>query len=175
MGSPIQWTWTWADSGRWWGTGLTCHSPWSRSLIWLATEQHLKLTKLLGLGGFIDYFCETLKKSFISSLQSLSRVRLFATPWMAARQASLSITNSRSSLRLMSIESVMSSSHLILRRPLPHLPSIPPSIRVFSNESTLRPNIYRCLKEKQWKWHRIEILILMFYIYLLSIITFWYI
>ena len=69
--------------------------------------------------------------------QSLSRVRLFATPWIAARQASLSITNSRSSLRLMSIESVMPSSRLILCRPLLLLPPIPPSIRVFSNESTL--------------------------------------
>ena len=72
-----------------------------------------------------------------SSVQSLSRVRLFATPWIAARQASLSITNSRSSLRLTSIESVMPSSHLILSRPLLLLPPIPPSIRVFSNESTL--------------------------------------
>ena len=72
-----------------------------------------------------------------SSVQSLSRVRLFVTPWIAARQASLSITNSRSSLRLTSSESVMPSSHLILGRPL-LLPSpIPPSIRVFSNESTL--------------------------------------
>ena len=73
----------------------------------------------------------------IRSDQSLSRVRLFATPWIAARQASLSITNSRSSLRLTS-ESVMPSSHLILCRPLLLLPPIPPSIRVFSNESTLR-------------------------------------
>ena len=73
-----------------------------------------------------------------SSVQSLSRVRLFATPWIAARQASLSITNSRSSLRLTSIESGMPSSHLILCRPLLLLPPIPPSIRVFSNESTLR-------------------------------------
>ena len=72
-----------------------------------------------------------------SSVQSLSRVRLFATPSIAARQASLSITNSQSSLRLMSIESVMPSSHLILGRPLLLLPPIPPSIRVFSNESTL--------------------------------------
>ena len=71
------------------------------------------------------------------SVQSLSRVRLFATPWIAARQASLSITNSQSSLRLMSIESVMPPSHLILCHPLLLLPSIPPSIRVFSNESTL--------------------------------------
>ena len=73
----------------------------------------------------------------MKSNQSLSRVRLFATPWIAARQASLSITNSRSSLRLTSIESVMPSSHLILCRPLLLLPPIPPSIRVFSNESTL--------------------------------------
>ena len=72
-----------------------------------------------------------------SSVRSLSRVRLFATPWIAARQASLSITNSRSSLRLTSIESVMPSSHLILCHPLLLLLSIFPSIRVFSNESTL--------------------------------------
>ena len=72
----------------------------------------------------------------ISSVQSLSRVRLVATPWIAARQASLSITNSRSSLRLTSIESVMPSSHLTLCRPLLRPPT-PPSIRVFSNESTL--------------------------------------
>ena len=72
-----------------------------------------------------------------SSVQSLSRVRLFATPWIAARQASLSITNSWSSLRLTSVESVMPSSHLILCRPLLLLPPIPSSIRVFSNESTL--------------------------------------
>ena len=71
------------------------------------------------------------------SVQLLSRVQLFATPCIAARQASLSITNSRSSLRLPSIESVMPSSHLILCRPLLLLPTIPSSIRVFSNESTL--------------------------------------
>ena len=73
----------------------------------------------------------------ISSVQSLSRVRLFVTPWIAAHQASLSITISRSSLKLTSIESVMPSSHLILCHPLLLLPPIPPSIRVFSNESTL--------------------------------------
>ena len=72
------------------------------------------------------------------SVQSLSRVQLFATPWIAARQASLSITNSRSSPKPMSIELVMPSSHLILCHPLLLLPPIPPSIRVFSNESTLR-------------------------------------
>ena len=73
-----------------------------------------------------------------SSDQLLSHVRLFATPWIAARQACLSITNSWSSLRLTSIESVMPSSHLILCRPLFLLPPVPPSIRVFSNKSTLR-------------------------------------
>ena len=73
----------------------------------------------------------------IRLVQSLGHVWLFATPWIAARQASLSITNSRSSLRLTSIESVMPSSHLILCHPLILRPSIPPSIRVFSNESTL--------------------------------------
>ena len=72
-----------------------------------------------------------------SSVQSLSRVRLFANPSIAAHRASLSITNSRSSLRLTSIGSVMPSSHLILCHPLLLLPPIPPSIRVFSNESTL--------------------------------------
>ena len=73
----------------------------------------------------------------ISSVQSLSRVRLLVTPWMAARQAALSITNSRSSPKLTSIESVMPSSHLILYFSLLLLPPIPPSIRVFSNESAL--------------------------------------
>ena len=73
-----------------------------------------------------------------SLVQLLSRVRLFVTPWIAAHQASLSITNSQSSLKLTSIESVMPSSHLILSRPLLLLPPIPPSIKVFSSESNLR-------------------------------------
>ena len=73
----------------------------------------------------------------LSSVQSLSRVWLFATPWTAARQASLSNTNSRSLLKLMSINSVRPSNHLILCRPLLLLPLIFPSIRVFSNESDL--------------------------------------
>ena len=76
-------------------------------------------------------------QEFISSVQSLSHVRLFATPWTAARQAFLSITNSWSLLKLMSIESVMPSNYLILCHPLLLLPSIFPSIRVFSNESVL--------------------------------------
>ena len=95
------------------------------SLIWSLT-----LASLLS--------CPVLISSVISSVQSLSRVQLFATPWITARQASLSITNSQSSLKLMSIKSVMPSNHLILCRPLFLLPPIPPSIRVFSNESTLR-------------------------------------
>ena len=73
----------------------------------------------------------------IHSVHLLSRVQLFATLWIAALQASLSITNSRRSLRLMSIESMMPSSHLILCHPRLLLPPIPPSIRVFCNESTL--------------------------------------
>ena len=73
----------------------------------------------------------------LCSVQSLSRFRLFATPWIAARQASLSITDSQSSLKFMSIKSVMPSRHLILCHPLLLLPPIPTSIRVFSNESTL--------------------------------------
>ena len=73
-----------------------------------------------------------------SSVRLLSRVQLFVTPWTSAHQASLSIINSRSSLRLTSIESMMPFSHLILCYPRLLLPPIPPSIRVFSNESTLR-------------------------------------
>ena len=91
------------------------------------------------LNSFIrKIFLEATISICISSVQSLSPVRLFATPWITARQASLSITDSKSSLRLTSIKSVMPSSHLILCHPLLLLPSIPPSIRVFSNESPLR-------------------------------------
>ena len=82
------------------------------------------------------HYLHYLHHSF-SSVQSLSHVRLFATPWTTAHQASLSITSSHSPLKLTSIKSVMPSSHLILCRPLLLLPPIPPSIRVFSNESTL--------------------------------------
>ena len=77
------------------------------------------------------------KNHQIRSDQSLNHIQLFATPWIAARQASMSITNSQSSLRLTSIESVMPSSHLILCHPLFLLPPTPPSIRVFSSGSTL--------------------------------------
>ena len=77
-------------------------------------------------------------KHISQSVQSLSRVQLYVTPWAAAHQASLSITNSLSLLKLMAIESVMPSNHLILCRPLLLLPSVFPSIRVFSNKSALR-------------------------------------
>ena len=88
------------------------------------------------------YFCNEKakfhnEKASFSSVQSLSCVRLFETPWITARQAFLATTSSQSSLKLMSIESVMPSSHLILCHPLFLLPPIPPSIRVFSNKSTL--------------------------------------
>ena len=81
--------------------------------------------------------CNPPRSPQFSSVQSLSRVQLFATPWTAARQASLFITNSRSLLKLMSIESVMPSNHFILCCPLLLPPSIFPSIRVFSNESVI--------------------------------------
>ena len=88
------------------------------------------------LGKKRSYSCQ-MQKIWISSVQSLSRVRLFATPRTAAHQASLSITNSQSLPKFMSIESVMPTNHLILYCPLLLLPPISPSIRVFSNESTL--------------------------------------
>ena len=99
------------------------HTPERLELIWA-------VCKCPGTQGFLN-------KGKISSAQSFSRVRLFVTPWAAAHQASLSIANSQSSPKLMSIESVMPSNHFILCRPLHPLPSIFPSFRVFSNESVL--------------------------------------
>ena len=84
-----------------------------------------------------ESYVQSHRNTQLSYAQSLSCVRLFATPWITAHQTSLSITNSRSSLKLISIESVMPSSHLILCRPPLLLPLIPPSIRVCSKESTL--------------------------------------
>ena len=95
---------------------------------WLATTDRLQMVAQQGYP----------KWSSFSSVQSLSRVQLFATPWTAARQVPLFITNSRSLLKLMSIELVMPSNHLILCRPLLFPPSIFPRIKVFSNESALR-------------------------------------
>ena len=85
----------------------------------------------------VMYGCGSWTVKKFSSVQSLSHVRLFATPWTAARQTSLSITSSQSLLKLMSIESVMPFNHLILCHPLLLPPSIFPSIRIFSNESVL--------------------------------------
>ena len=114
---------------------ITC-SKWIQNdlsfLRWLETGTRFYF------GPFIPPFRNLFffKEHKFSSVQLLSCVRLFATPWIAAWQASLSITNSRSSLKLMSIKSVMPPSHLILCGPLFLLPAIPPIIRVFSNEST---------------------------------------
>ena len=99
-------------------------------MIWLWKLMRLLITGPKTWGEF-----STFPTIVLRSVQSLTCVQLFVTPWTAARQASLSIANSRSLLKLMSIESVMPSSHLILCRPLLLLPSIFPSIRVFSNES----------------------------------------
>ena len=107
--------------------GMLLHCLWECKLIQPLWKTVWRSLKKLGI---------TPPSVQFSSVQSLSRVRLFVTPWIAAHQASLSITNSRSSLRLMSIELVMPSSHLILCCPLLLLPPIPPSIRVFP-KSTL--------------------------------------
>ena len=104
----------------------------------------------LFLNSFLLSICVSFQWAFKYSWRSvslLSHVRLFVTPWTAARQASLSITNSRSLFKLMSIEAVMPSNHRILCRPLLLLPPIPPSIRVFSNESALR------VTWPKWRYH----------------------
>ena len=115
-----------------------CGTPLTRVL----TSNRLSL-KVKNIGNFLlllllFFFHLLIAKERFSSVQSLSRVCLFVTPWIAACQTSLSITNSWSLLKLMPIELVMPSSHLTLCRPLLLLPPTPPSIRVFSNESTLR-------------------------------------
>ena len=130
---------------------VSYHTFWAKTFLPLKTWAFIwpyflfpspKVELLRGRGKFpftdqnLLYFVQ-LAIVGISSVQSLSWVRLFATPWIAAHQASLSITNSRTSLRLTSIRSVMPSSHLILCRPLLLMPPIPPSIKVFSSESTL--------------------------------------
>ena len=118
---------------------------WSLSLDWTLNQTKPSDMSICGFFFFLFKILLGIQWAFwvqrfdqFSSVQLLSRVRLSATTWTAARQASLSITTSRSSLRLMSIESVMPSNHLILYCPFLLLPSIFPSIRVFSNESALR-------------------------------------
>ena len=105
--------------------------------MWPHGLKHTKLPCLSLSPWACSHSCPLSQSVQFSSVQSLSRVRLFATPWTTAHQASLSITNSHSLPKPTSAESVMPSSHLILCRPLLLLPSIPPSIRVFSSESTL--------------------------------------
>ena len=107
----------------WWGCReqrITIHCWWKCQLLQPIQQRNIK------------------NKTVISSIQLLSRVQLFVTPWITAHLTSLSISNSRSLPKFMSIKLVMPSSHLILCRPLLLLPPIPPTIRVFSNESTLR-------------------------------------
>ena len=109
----------------------------SKNCIWFSTKKLLQRSKT-GMGHVFGISeTNTCINVQFSSVQSLSCAWLFATPWIAAHQASLSITNSRSLPKLMYIESVMPSSHLILCRPLLLLPPITPSIRVFSHESAL--------------------------------------
>ena len=125
---------------------LSCAFHWQKQGHWLhPTFRGVCGSRLSGLcpGEGRTHNVEDCQDAQFSSVQLLSHVRLFVTPWIPARQASLSITNSHSSLRLTSIESMMPSSHLILCRPLFLLPPIPPSIRVFSYESTLH---VRCPK-----------------------------
>ena len=107
---------------------------------WGAKIQHASWPKNQNIkqNQHCNKFNKNFKNGLLSSVQLLSHVWLFATPWTIACQASLSITNSQSSLKFMSIESVMPSNHLILCRSLLLLPSIFSSIRVFSNESALR-------------------------------------
>ena len=102
---------------------------------WWSMKPEARVTSLGDINCSLNF--PTYRSVQFSSVQSLSRVRLFATPWIATRQASLSITNSQSLFKLMAIETVMPSSHLILCRTLLLLPSIFPNIRAFSNESTL--------------------------------------
>ena len=116
---------SWISQARIW--------EWVALSFYRGSSQLRDLTRISCLAG--EFF--TTEPLWFSSVQSLSRVRLFVTPWIVAHQASLSITNYWSSLKLTSIQLVMPSSHLILCCPLLLLPPILPSIRVFSNESTL--------------------------------------
>jgi len=123
---------------RGWGGGHFIIRPFKKSFVMVTF--HCSVSNLL------CYLSSIVTHSAVNiiwvvqfhSIQSLSCVRLFATPWITVHQASLSITNSQSSLKHISIESVMPPSHLILCHPLFLLPPIPPSIRVFSSESILR-------------------------------------
>ena len=126
-----------------------CDNRWKINWSWSILRSSQGISPLYSAKATIcpkssQVWKEHLSSVHFGSVQSLSRVRLFATPWIAARQASLSITSSRSLLKLMPIKSVMPSSHLILCHPLLLLPPIPPSIRVFSNESALHMRWPKC-------------------------------
>ena len=114
-----------------------CSSACTHKDIYLSVHTHVHTDRHTLRGIFLFLLGHQFSSVQFSSVQLLSHVQLFVTPWITARQAFLSITNSQSLLKLMSIESVIPSSHLILCRPLLLLHPIPPSIRVFSNESTL--------------------------------------
>ena len=141
MASPTRWTWVWTSSGSWWWTG----KPGMLQFMGSQRAGHDLVTELNWICccfSVLQLCLRVLQILYVScftfsSVQSLRCVWLFATPWITARQASLSITNSQSLLKLMPIESVTPSKPLILCGPLLLLPPIPPSIRVFSNESTL--------------------------------------
>ena len=144
MASPTQWTWGWVDSGSWWWTGRPgvlqpmksqrVGHDWATELNW--TEN--SLYSHLGVHPWANREASLYPRIScqFSSIQSLSLTDS-AGPWTAAHQASLSITNFQSLLKLMSITSVMPSNHHILCHPLLLPPSIFPNIRVFSNESVL--------------------------------------
>ena len=135
---PLSLAWIRVPSPAWPSQCLFNNCSLSQIHIWMPKEPHITMKfHQLSFANINPHLYCTREIRTFSSIQSLSCVQLFTTPRTAARQASLSITNSKSLLKLMPIESVMPSSHLILCHPLLLLPPIPPSIRVFSNESAL--------------------------------------
>ena len=130
-----------ASSCRIWNSSTGIPSPPLALFVVILPKAHLTSHSRMSGSRWVitpSWLSGSWRSFLYSSVQSLSRVWLFATPWTAALQASLSITNSQSPSKLMSIESVMPSNHLILCCPLLFLPSIFPSIRVFSNKSALQ-------------------------------------
>ena len=136
MASPTQWTWVWALGVGDEQGSLVCYSPWGHRASDMTEWLNWIYLFLITFSVCRNAFPSPPLTQF-SSVQSLSHVQLFATPWTTACLASVSITNSRNLFKLMSITLVMPSNCLILCRPLLLLPSIFPSIRVFSNELLL--------------------------------------
>ena len=149
-GRDLRVTETWCQESK--GLNQTWELHLGNTFLWGCRNMELTINR--SEANFLKIIIWPKKPSVqFSSVQSLTRVRLFATPWTAARQASLSITNSRSLPKLMSIESVMPSNHLILCHPLLLLPSIFPSIRVFSNESILFAKVLEFqLQHQSFQW-----------------------